>query len=213
MGQANIYRTEAPLHPGKFMGVDAWAVIRTQSDLPVPDLGILAMAAPFQAPSLGPITAPGFALLPCLNQPKSRGTLTLRSANPMDWPIIDPGFFSEPSDLEFFKTGYEISRELGHSSDLTDLWQEEVHPGKKWDNTESQKAFIQNSVNTYGHACGTCRMGNDPEESVVDNELKVFGVEGLRVADASVIPLIPNAPTNAAVFMIAEKAAELIKSA
>jgi choline dehydrogenase len=153
----------------------------------------------------------GFTILPSLLQPRSRGTVTLRSSNPLDAPLIDPRFFSDQGDLKQMIKGMKIGWQMLHQSGLRRLTKKIILPARPLNDQQWAK-HIRASVETIYHPVGTCRMGSD-SNAVVDPELRVNGVDSLRVVDASVMPRIVTGNTNATVYMIAEKAAHLIRQA
>lgn len=155
-----------------------------------------------------PASPDGFSILPSLLQPASRGHVQLRSANPGDALRIDPRFLSEPADLRQLIQGGRIAWELMQQPPLQKYVDRITFPG----NPELDSdwiAHIRNSVETIYHPVGTCKMGTD-DQAVVDPELRVHGIPNLRVVDASIMPRIITGNTNAAVYMIAEKAANFI---
>ncbi|RCJ32629.1 choline dehydrogenase [Nostoc punctiforme NIES-2108] len=160
----------------------------------------------------------GSTLICCLINPQSRGTVTLQSANPTDSPTIRVNYFQQEADLQVLVEGIKIARQIAHSGDFGEVLGEEVAPGSDIisDETLAQPnagiaAYIRQTATTYWHPVGTCKMGSD-SLAVVDAQLRVHGVEGLRVVDASVMPTILSGNTNAATIMIGEKAADLIKA-
>ena len=154
----------------------------------------------------------GFSITAVLLRPKSRGTVSLASADPADRPVIDPDFFSEPGDLEALTDGFRVARRIVRCPAF-DRWRgRERHPGPEIDDSDALRDWVRRNAATIFHPVGTCRMGADPD-SVVDPELRVRGVDGLRVIDASVMPAIVGGNTNAPTIMIAEKGADLIKRA
>ncbi|MGA7933561.1 MAG: GMC family oxidoreductase N-terminal domain-containing protein [Kovacikia sp.] len=146
--------------------------------------------------------------VPVLVQPQSRGEVKLRSANPQDPPMIDPKYLSMETDVQTYIQGIKLCRQIANTKAFADFNDGEVAPGMDAD----LEQFVRNNVMTIWHPVGTCKMGHDAM-SVVDPQLRVHGVEGLRVVDASVMPTVPSGNTNAAVIMIGEKAADLILSA
>ena len=143
-----------------------------------------------------------------ISRPKSRGTVMAVSANPKDLPAIDPRFFSEPDDLRVLREGMRVSRELVAQRAFDDFRGEEFKPGKNASDAEIDD-YIRATTNSVYHPVGTCKMGSD-EEAVVDHHLRVRGLEGLRVVDASIMPTLTGGNTNAPTIMIAEKASDLI---
>ena len=149
----------------------------------------------------------GFTLLPSLLKPKSRGYVTIRSANPNDNPLIQPNFLSEEDDLQVLLKGGKIGMELINQSNFSAHIKDVYYPRNNSD--DSWLECILNRLETIYHPVGTCKMGSD-EMAVVDNELRVHGIENLRVIDASIMPTIVAGNTNAPVYMIAEKGADMV---
>jgi choline dehydrogenase len=151
-----------------------------------------------------------FRIVTSLLKPKSHGQLRLSSANPYAAPLIELGYFSHPDDMLPMIEAVRIARKLAHTSPLSELVAHELIPGPEVDDTDAalEKA-IRATVGSYHHPVGTCRMGPGPAEgAVVDAKGCVYGVEGLRVIDASIMPTIPAANINLPIMMIAERCAE-----
>ena len=151
---------------------------------------------------------PSMSVFSTLIYPRSRGTLRLASSDPLAAPLIDYGFLREKDDVEVLAEGTEMIREIMASAAFGGAVKEEIHPGTSLRGAELREALKMRSTSVY-HGVGTCRMGVD-ERAVVGPDLKVRGVEGLRVADASIMPSITGGNTNAPCYMIGEKAAEII---
>jgi choline dehydrogenase len=147
-------------------------------------------------------------ILVTLIYPKSRGTLRLASADPTAAPLIDPNYLADSADLDLLLEGSEMARAIMADPAFNGHCKEEIHPGVDLQGSDLRQAILNRATSVY-HGVGTCRMGVD-ELSVVGPDLRVRGVEGLRVADASIIPSITGGNTNAPAIMIGEKAAELV---
>jgi choline dehydrogenase len=151
----------------------------------------------------------GFTVHACVLRPASRGTLTLRSARAADPPRIQPRYLSEPHDLEVLLEGMRISRDIIAAAPFARFRGRELFPGEGRSTRAELEATVRRKAETIYHPAGTCRMGRD-DSAVVDPELRVQGIEGLRVVDASVMPRLVGGNTNAPTIMIAEKAADMI---
>ena len=155
----------------------------------------------------------GYSLHSCVLNPRSRGALKLVSANALDAPAIDPGFLSDPDDMAILVRSFRLMRKILDAPAFASITGRELYTAKLRDDDQ---AGIENAIreraDTIYHPVGTCRMGSD-ERSVVDPQLRVRGIAGLRVVDASVMPQLVSGNTNAPTIMIAEKAADLIRSA
>jgi choline dehydrogenase len=191
---------------------EAVAFVRSEADLPAPDLELIFGAAPFI--EHGFVVPPGHGLSVgvILLQPESRGRVSLASANPADPPVIDPGYLSTGDDLRRLVTGLRLAERILETEALRpfvgapmDPW-----PGRVDDDTLGR--YVRQRAETLYHPVGTCRMGSDAQ-AVVDGDLRVHGLTGLRVVDASVMPRINRGHTQAPVYMIAERAADLIAGA
>jgi len=141
-----------------------------------------------------------------LSAPHSRGLLTLRSADPADAPVIHANYFQDPRDLEAMLSGVRLAQQIGTAPAYSRLRGAPIEPAADATSDDALRAFIRRSAATIFHPVGTCRMGRD-EASVVDPQLRVRGVDGLWVADASVMPEVVNSQTHAACLLIGEKAA------
>ncbi|WP_378941274.1 GMC family oxidoreductase [Mesorhizobium sp. ANAO-SY3R2] len=190
------------------------AFLKSDETRPLPDVQLLFTAAPLAAwPYMPPFKAPfpdGFATRVVAVQPESRGSVKLASDDPLAAPLIHQNFLSSPRDWESLRAGFRVARDLAAQSSMEPFIAAEFFPGPSCQSDDEIDEHIRKTSITVHHPAGTCRMGVD-SESVVDPELRVRGVNGLRVVDASVMPDLVCGNINAAVIMIAEKASDLIR--
>jgi choline dehydrogenase len=184
---------------------EAAAFVRSRSDLAAPNLEILFAPVLFEEQGLVPPRGHGFTIGAVLLQPRSSGTLRLRSADPFDKPEIDPRYLSYPEDLQALAYGVELARTIASMPALDEIAGAELEPGEK-----PVEQSIRERAHTLYHPVGTCRMGGD-DRAVVDAELRVRGLENLRVVDASVIPRVPRGHTHLPTLMLAERAAAFLR--
>jgi choline dehydrogenase len=189
---------------------EATGFVRTLPELPRPDIQVVFQAArrnphPFPFP-LGH----GFAISIVGLYPKSRGRVRLASSDPRAAPLVDPQLLSHPDDVAMMLRGLKIGRRVTRAASFARYRAVEVQPGAAVQDDATLVDYIRRAAATVHHPCGSCRMGSDAN-SVVDEKLRVRGIEALRVADASVFPSVVGGNTNAAVVMIAEKAADMIR--
>jgi choline dehydrogenase-like flavoprotein len=154
----------------------------------------------------------GYSCHVCLLRPRSRGTLGLHSADPLAAPRIDPNFLGDADDVRRLVRGFKAMRHILEQPALAGFRGRELEASASARDDAAIEAFVRNHADTIYHPVGTCRMGNRPLD-VVDAQLRVRGIEGLRVVDASVMPSIVGGNTNAPVIMIGEKAADLVRQA
>ncbi|WP_304452555.1 GMC family oxidoreductase [Nocardiopsis sp. YSL2] len=205
---SNVYAASRPLPPGTGNLLEAQLFASSDPARTVPDLQPLFIHMVLPADGY-PVPEHGYTIAPGVVRPLSRGTLRLASADPGDAPLVDPNLLAEPHDLEALVDAVEICREIGGAAAF-DTWREtEVAPGPDARTRDDLREYVRRAVTTYHHQVGTCRMGVD-SLSVVDPALRVHGMDGLRVADASVMPSVPSGNTNAPAIMVGEKAADLI---
>ncbi|HEY6275636.1 MAG TPA: GMC family oxidoreductase N-terminal domain-containing protein [Streptosporangiaceae bacterium] len=195
---------------------EAGGFSRTRPSLAAPDLQWHALPTPYQRAGLGDPSKRVFSLLIGLVEVGSRGQLWLRTADPRHKPAIDPAYLSDPSDIEPLVVGVRMAREFATAGPLGRACKDELAPGPDVRTDAQVREFIRRDLSTLYHPVGTCAMGGDSRlaasklVSVVDPELRVRGVERLRVVDASVMPVVPRGNTNAPTIAIAERAADLI---
>jgi choline dehydrogenase/4-pyridoxate dehydrogenase len=191
------------------------AFLKSRTERELPDIQLLLTAAPLGAwPYLKPFKAPfkdGFACRIVMLHPESRGRVTLQSTDPRAHPRILQRFMATDADWQVLRAGVAIARELAAQPSMQRYIAREFFPGDDKSSAADIDAHIKNTSITVHHPAGTCKMGAQSDElAVVGTELKVRGSEALRVVDASVMPDLPSGNVNAAVLMIAEKAADLI---
>jgi choline dehydrogenase len=192
---------------------EAFAFVRSRSGLPAPDLQFHFAPAYFNDNGFDEFEGHAFTLGPVLITPKSRGSLKLRSADPRDKPRILTGSLSEPEDVQALVAGMRKAREIAAAQPLADAVAREIFPGPGvGDSDEELAEDIRRRVELIYHPVGTCKMGSGGD-AVVGPELRVRGVAGLRVADASIMPVIPGGNTNAPAIMVGERASDLIRGA
>jgi choline dehydrogenase len=182
---------------------------KSKPDLEVPDTQPIHFSVPMYEPWMeGP--ASGFTLMGGIVSPQSRGTLTLAGGDPHAEILIDINALAEEEDLLALEASVRQVREIGKARALADEWgAREIYPGPEVADDESLRDYVRRTAITYHHQVGTCKMGVD-ELAVVDPTLRVRGVDGLMVADASIMPRVTTGNTNAPVIMIGEKAAEFL---
>jgi choline dehydrogenase-like flavoprotein len=178
----------------------------------VPDLLIMSVTVPFVIPTVGTPPPDCYTLIPCVMQPRSRGTVRLASADPAAAAIIDPATYSDPADLETMVSGIEMAREVAAQPALREWSLREAFPGPQVTTRAGLREFVKRGTSPFYHPVGTARMGSDAAAPVTP-DLRVRGVGGLWVADASVMPRIVPAMTNAATVAIAERGSDLIAAA
>jgi choline dehydrogenase-like flavoprotein len=191
---------------------EAGGFVRSASAEPIPDLQLHFVIAKLVDHGRKATFGLGYSCHVCLLQPSSRGSLTLASPNPFDAPSIDPNFLAERDDVDRLIRGFKLMRRLLHQPALARHGGRE-HPASAAAQTDAQiEQFIRDRADTIYHPVGSCRMGPGPMD-VVDAQLRVHGLESLRVVDASIMPRIVSGNTNAPTIMIAEKAVDMIRAA
>lgn len=189
---------------------EAGAFVSTEASLPAPDLQVgfvpaYAHQRGFERPR-GHFLSIGCTYL----RPYSQGHLRLRTAAPLDPPVIQPEYASDSRDMQGLVEGVKLCRRIVQGKPFADLRGSELYPGETVQGDDAITSFIRAFGQTVDHPVGTCKMGIDPS-AVVDSQLRVYGVERLRVVDASIMPTVISGNTNAPVIMIAERAADMIR--
>lgn len=191
---------------------EAGGFIRSAPEEPLPDLQLHFVIGKLVDHGRKTVFGHGYSCHVCLLRPRSRGTLALRSADPLAPPRIDPDFLGDQDDVRRLVRGFQLMRRILQQPALAALGGRELATSAGARSEQQIEAFVRGHADTIYHPVGTCRMGSDAM-AVVDAQLRVRGIEGLRVVDASVMPSIVGGNTNAPVIMIAEKAADMIKAA
>jgi choline dehydrogenase len=195
---------------------EAGGFTRTDPALPAPDIQWHVLPVPYQNFGLTDPSFRALSVLITLVAPGSRGRVQLRSADPRHKALIDPAYLSDISDLDPLLRAIELAREFAAAKPMAKVCREELAPGPGLRGEADLSDWIRQEITTLYHPVGTCAMGGDSLlaasklTSVVDSELRVRGVERLRVVDASVMPTVPRGNTNAPTIAIAERAADLI---
>ena len=205
------FEARHPLPPPRHNLAGSAAFWKSRPDLGVPDLMVLPLQVPFVSAEIAdryPLPPNVFSIVPGLVRVRSRGYLRLQTAE-LDGPLeIQPNFLAEQADVDALVAGVELGLDLASQPAYRDLTRRWVAPPER-PGRDGTVAFIRHACVSYNHPVGTCAMGSG-REAVVDAELRVRGVEGLRIADASVMPTIPSANTNAPAVMIGEFASRLL---
>ncbi|MGB9186231.1 MAG: GMC family oxidoreductase N-terminal domain-containing protein [Solirubrobacteraceae bacterium] len=219
-GDDTLFGAEKPVHllewalrhSGKLTSpaAEVCAFVRTRSGLPAADIQFHMGALYFEDHGAEEYDAPAAVIGPVLVTPASRGEVTLRSAEPTAKPKILTNSLTEPEDVASMVAGMELAREIAAQEPMRSTIVRELKPGPAVSTRGDLEAALRERVELIYHPVGTCRMGTD-DDAVVDPALRVRGLEGLRVVDASVMPVITGGNTNAPTIMIAERAADLIR--
>ena len=190
--------------------------IRSRAGLTAPDVQLYFSPVSYtrapkgKRPMMQPDPFPGFLIGFSGCRPKSRGWIKPASADPFAAPLIQPNYFSDPQDLADMVRWVDLTRELARQPALAQLVETEFSPGPSVHTPDDITDFVRDSAWTVFHPCGTCRIGQNQQSSVVDPRLRVHGIDGLRVVDASVFPNVTSGNINAPTIMVAERAADLI---
>jgi choline dehydrogenase len=176
---------------------------------PVPDLQYQCLNFSSNSLKDGLHKWPGFTFIFSVCRPKSRGEITLRDAAGRTPPKIRANYLTDPDDMRVMLAGYRIAQQIAATEPFRSLIVEQVRPGPELSSDEDIAAYIRKAGSTVYHPCGTCRMGED-DRAVVDSNLRVRGLEGLRVVDASVMPAMPSPNIHPATIMVAEKGSDMI---
>ncbi|MGQ0698614.1 MAG: GMC family oxidoreductase [Panacagrimonas sp.] len=205
LGQYLVYKSG----PTTVSALEAWAHLKSKPELAYPDLQIYSVPIMYNDHGRDVIMEEGCMAVMNGSRPRSAGTVKIQSGDPTVAPIIDPQYFSDPDDLRVLREGIRLSREIIAQKAYDDFRGTEYAPGSAATSDADLDTYIRNNANSLYHPVGTCKMGSD-EMAVVDSSLRVRGIEGLRVIDASIMPNIISGNTNCPAMMIGEKGADLI---
>jgi choline dehydrogenase-like flavoprotein len=190
---------------------EAGGFIRSNADEAIPDLQLHFVIGKLIDHGRKTVFGHGYSCHVCLLRPRSRGRVSLISADPTAAPRIDPNFLADPDDVRRLVRGFKLMRSILSQRALAGYAGRELAASARAQSDDEIEAFVRGHADTIYHPVGSCRMGNGPLD-VVDAQLRVHGLQGLRVVDASIMPRIVGGNTNAPTIMIAEKASDLIKA-
>jgi choline dehydrogenase-like flavoprotein len=207
----NVYRSRRPVPPSRYQHSESLMYIARDGATGAPELVLACVIAPvtteqFQAPPLGE----AYTIMFGFTHPRSRGSVTLASADPDATPLIDPNYLAEEYDRAAYLDALEQARAVGGAGALSDWRLDEYLPGPAVANIAGKRAFLEQAAFTHHHPVGTCRMGRDAG-AVVGPDLKLRGLDNLYVCDASIMPSITTGPINAAIVAIAERFSDLVR--
>jgi choline dehydrogenase len=202
-----VYSSRRPISDVNAYNTEACAFARSTPERSDCDIEISFAKEPHFAPEASD-GAPRYTIIPGITRPKSRGTVRLTGTDPGAPLAIDPNYFNHPDDMATMIRAVRLSREIGAQAALDDWNAGEYFPGPAVERDEEIARYVEQDVSTWFHPVGTCRMGIGAD-AVVDPTLRVLGIDGLRVADASIMPDIVSVNTNAASMMIGWKAGGL----
>jgi choline dehydrogenase-like flavoprotein len=219
--ERTLYGADRPIHLAEWLVrrsgpltssvAEVVAFVRTRPGLPAADIQFHMGGAYFEDHGREKFDGHAIVIGPVLVSPESRGWVHLRSADPLAKPRILTNSLAVQSDLDSLVAGMELAREIAAQPPLAEAVVRELKPGPKVNDRDALEADLRRRLFLLYHPSGTCRMSDDAKGAVVDSQLRVHGIEGLRVADASVFPVIPGGNTNAPTIMVAEKASDLIQ--
>ena len=205
-----LYESARTIPEGTSNMLEAHLFAPSDPGMPAPDLQPLMSHFPMPVEGYPVLDyGNGYAIVPGVIRPLSRGRLWLRAADPAAHPAIDPHYLEEPADLKALVAAFRLAREIGEGQALKDWRAREIAPGPDVRTDEDITEYAMRNLITYHHQAGTCRMGIDAM-AVTTPGLRVYGVPGLRVADASVMPAVTSGNTNAPTIMIAERCADFV---
>jgi choline dehydrogenase len=212
IGVPVAFEASKPLPESEHQAVEVGMYCRSEPSKPHYDIQVPVQNFPFVPPGTDSYAIKdGFTFYPGIMKPKSRGRISLRSSDPDDRPLIDPAYLQHPDDLALLTRALEVGREVGQAHAFDEIRKSEAQPGPDVTSAKDVELYIRERAATYFHPVGGCKMGSG-DDAVVDERLKVRGIENMRVADASVMPEIISGNTNAPSMMIGWRAAEFVLS-
>jgi choline dehydrogenase len=204
-----VFSSDHPVPAARNNHGEIIGLVRSRPGLLAPDLQIIFID--IAVPGAAGAISNGFTIGVCPITPRSRGRLRLAGPDPRAAPLLDPNYFGDERDMQTMLAGLRIAREIARMPALDGWRHSEVAPGPIARTDGELRAYVRATLASYCHPVGTCAMGTTPE-SVVDLSLRVHGIDGLRIADGSVIPSMPSSNTNATVYAIAERATQILQS-
>jgi choline dehydrogenase len=205
-----INQASQPVPPGNLNLSECALLTKSEPTQSGPDLQIAFVHVPFDI-IIGNQNPNSISILPGVVRPTSRGWIRLASSNPLEKPLINPNYLGTEEDFHRLVNAVKLARQIFATRAFSSWVMNELLPGSEVSTDDQLRAFVRQRADSYHHQAGSCKMGTD-DMAVVDPELRVRGVEGLRVADASVMPSLPSANCHTGILMIAEKGADLIKA-
>jgi len=206
-----LYSSARKIPEGNANNLEAHFFARSDPGMTAPDLQPLMSHFPMPVEGYPQLAyGDGYAIVAGIIRPLSRGRLWLRSADPAEHPVIDPHYLEEKADVRALLASLKLSREVGQARALDEFRDREIAPGPDVRTDEELLEYGMRNLITYHHQAGTCKMGIDNQAVVSPADLRVYGVDGLRVADASVMPAVTSGNTNAPSIMIGERCAEFL---
>lgn len=206
-----LFRSDKAIPVSRYNHAESMVVAQSRQSPGWADLMIMGLSVPFVSPVFGVPPPNSFAFVPALTFPRSRGSLTISSPNMNVPAAIDPGYLEDDRDVQAMVDGFEIARDIANAEPMKEWIAEELFPGPDVTSRKALADHVRRVASPFFHPVSTCAMGlTNDELAVLDSSCNVRGIEGLRVVDASSFPSIPQAMTNAAVVVLAERASDII---
>jgi choline dehydrogenase len=205
-----IQETSQPVPPGNLNLSECALFYKSDPAESGPDVQIAFVHVPFDI-IVGQAHPNAVSILPGVVRPTSRGWIRLASSNPLDKPLVNPNYLATETDIQLLVDAVKLARSIFSTKAFSAWAAAELMPGQAVATDEQLREFVRQRADSYHHQVGSCKMGVD-DMAVVNPQLQVHGLERLRVADASVMPVVPSGNCNAGILMIAEKCADLLKA-